>query len=788
MKANLRILLPLILLLTTLVVKADDFSDLNETIRLRAPVVQELKARGVLREGPNGFLEPASGAIDPVQRNLLDLENGERTRMFRIISQRDHVTVEEVAQAFQQLAAGAPKLRSAKTAVSVVTPQPLTKQAPADAGPIHPVSNDRSSALPLKVLTRPFANIYAAQQEDARKVAENVPAFSSFYVYQKDNGWYQVGSDNHGKKIGWMREADVIEWKQNLVVEFTHPEGRRPVLMFGGKEALVSIVNSPKSNRIEQVGSLYDKIDRGDLPPEFPVRTMEPRRAVQSSNQFYLLPIVNYEETEIDGREGRLLQLAAATRQRGAVLLSNERDRSELKREANQKYASGVKVDLVFVMDLTLSMGPFADRTLEMIKSCLHGIGADDQVVEAMRFGFWGYRDFPENCPGIEFNTRNYTPTLQRLSEFATTLRSVKETKVDSVDYPEDVFAGVSDSIQQTQWRKDALRLIVLVGDAPGRGPGESDPACASPNRPVGTRSGMNEESLRRLADESNIYITALYLYAAKWKQYAAAGERQFRTLAHNPNDQTGGENFRMVNARDTTVYAATAQSLADGILEHVMAAQGRGDGSVTQSVNRADGPIVETVEAARNAGRDLARNMFRGAMVEWLGKEDAATVPRDVTAWASDKDLIDPTIQSLEVKVFLTKDELNSLKLAVDRVLDAGTRGKITGEDFFQALQAVVAAAASSPEQIQTAETLAKTGLLPDFLKGLPYRSTLMDMSNESWRNMSPDAQDQFLRGVESKLRLYQAIHDNSENWQALNEGDDRDNWVAGVPLEELP
>ena len=73
---------------------------------------------------------------------------------------------------------------------------------------------------------------------------------------------------------------------------------------------------------------------------------------------------------------------------------------------------------------------------------------------------------------------------------------------------------------------------------------------------------------------------------------------------------------------------------------------------------------------------------------------------------------------------MFLTKDELNSLKLAVDRVLDAGTRGKITGEDFFQALQAVVAAAASNPEQIQTAETLAKTGLIPDFLKGLPYRS----------------------------------------------------------------
>jgi serine/threonine-protein kinase PpkA len=812
MKTKFRAVLPLLLVLTMTAAWADDFTDLKEAIQLREPAVKELKAHGMLREGPNGFLESASGAIDPAQRNILDRENSERLRMFQLVAQRNHLRPEEVAQAFQHLAARAPQFQAATPAAPVAAAQPVTSEPPANSQPSrpvsndrspaqpvtseppansepsHPVSNDRSPALPLKVLTRPFANVYAAREENSQKARENVPAFTAFYVYQKGNGWYQVGTDNHGKTIGWMREVDVIEWKQNLVVEFTHPEGRKPVLLFGDKEELVKIVSAPKSSRVERVDALYKKIDRGNLPSTFPVLTMEPQRAVQSRNQFYLLPIINSEDTEIDGREGRLLQLAATTRERGAVLLSNERNRSDLTRGADQKYSSGVKVDLVFVMDLTLSMGPFADRTMEMINNCLRGIGADDQVVEAMRFGFWGYRDFPENCPGIEFNTRNYTPTLQRLSEFATTLRSVKETKVDSVDYPEDVFAGVTDAIQQTQWRKDALRLMVLVGDAPGRRPGEFDPACSAPNRPVGTRSGMNEVSIRHLADESNVYVTALYLFVPKWKQYAAAGERQFRTFSRNPNDQPGGENFRMVNARDTTVFAATAQSLADGILQHVKSAQGRGNGSPDQNANPSTDINVETVESARTAGRDLASNMFRGAMVEWLGKEDAATIPQDVTAWATDKDLIDPTIQSLEVKVFLTKDELNSLKLVVDRVLDAGTRGKITGENFFQALQAVVAAAASNPEQIRTAETLAKTGLVPEFLKGLPYRSTLMDMNNESWRNMSPDAQDQFLRGVESKLRFYQAIHDNSENWQALNEGDDRDNWVASVPLDELP
>lgn len=393
---------------------------------------------------------------------------------------------------------------------------------------------------------------------------------------------------------------------------------------------------------------------------------------------------------------------------------------------------------------------------------------------------------WPKASPSSEYREGNYTPELQTLPDFARTLTGVQETKIDSIDYQEDVFAGVADAIQRTNWRPGALRTMILVGDAPGRGPKETDPWFTVGNQPVGTKSGMNEQSIRDLADDNNVYISGLYLKAPKWARYTETGERQFRTLSRNPNDQAGRENFRLVNARDTAIYGATAQSLAEEIVDSVLAAQGR-DGP-HRANESPPGGAVETVEAGREAGRELARNMFSGAMVEWLGKEDAATVPRDVTVWASDKDLTDPAIQSLDVQVFLTKNELNSLKLMVDQILNAGTRGKTTGEDFFQALRAVVATTTSNPDQIRNAETLAKTGLVPEFLKGLPYRSTLMDMSNESWRNMSPDAQDQFLRGVESKLRFYQAVHDNSERWQALNEGDDRDNWVAGTPLEQLP
>jgi hypothetical protein len=433
-------------------------------------------------------------------------------------------------------------------------------------------------------------------------------------------------------------------------------------------------------------------------------------------------------------------------------------------------------------------MGPYADRTLEMITDCTKRFGSDQKMMEAIRFGFWGYRDFPELCHGIEFNTRNYTPELQRLPDFAMTLRGVQETKVDSIDYEEDVFAGLADGIQKTHWRPDAIHILILVGDAPGREPGKPDPHCRVPVRPIGTKSGMDAESIRRLADQRQVYISALYLKNDNWKVYASIGEQQFRVFSRNPSDlRPGHESFRFINALDTNLYRATAQSLTDGIMESIVAAQ-----SHLPQLHKADGSHSESdvndPGGADSAGRELARKMFQGAMVEWLERKDPAQAPTDVTLWASDKDLVDPAIQSLDVQVFLTKNELNSLKLMVDQVYQAGTNGRLSGEDFFQELRAVVATTAKYPEQIRNADMFAKTGLVPDFLQGLPYRSTLMEMSDQVWRNMSPDAQDQFLRGVESKLRFYQEIHDTSERWQPLNEGDDQDDWVANVPLEALP
>src|SRR5215470_13095157 len=142
----------------------------------------------------------------------------------------------------------------------------------------RPVMIEGKTFLPLRVLARPFSNIY--KEPDAAKgtVEENVPTFQAYYVYTRPEvkaseteitGWYEVGSDNRGTVLGWMRAEDVLEWKQNMSLAYTHPEGRKPVLMFETREALLDLVKAPSDQRQQRAEALYATIDSAQtLPPD----------------------------------------------------------------------------------------------------------------------------------------------------------------------------------------------------------------------------------------------------------------------------------------------------------------------------------------------------------------------------------------------------------------------------------------------------------------------------------------------------------------------------------------
>ena len=115
-----------------------------------------------------------------------------------------------------------------------------------------PVSAADTKNVPLRILTRPGAVLYADSNGE-KVLKDNLPVFSSYFVYTRPsgellasgNGWYEVGSDDKGAVKGWIKGDDLFEWKQTMCLTFSHPDGRNPVLMFDEMDYLETLVNLP---------------------------------------------------------------------------------------------------------------------------------------------------------------------------------------------------------------------------------------------------------------------------------------------------------------------------------------------------------------------------------------------------------------------------------------------------------------------------------------------------------------------------------------------------------------
>lgn len=105
--------------------------------------------------------------------------------------------------------------------------------------------------LPLRLLTKPRASVYAAPDTTSARVEEGLPTFTeliatdiSGVAYDGTNfaptGWFGVAKVAGQAPIGYVQAQDVVEWHNGLVLTYTNPgvTGRKPVIMFSDAEAL----------------------------------------------------------------------------------------------------------------------------------------------------------------------------------------------------------------------------------------------------------------------------------------------------------------------------------------------------------------------------------------------------------------------------------------------------------------------------------------------------------------------------------------------------------------------
>lgn len=729
---------------------------------------------------------------------------------------------------------------------------------------------EAQTMLPLRALPRPAANIYDAKAaEPGAILVENVAPFSPLFVFGREavdlsdpanpKGWYQVGRTAEAAE-GWMQARDVMEWRQALVVSYTHPgtgeEARQPVLMFEDRETLRSLIES--DDREAQAQALYADIATGGNPAG--VVSVEPRRFVDIEDTFYVLPVLDYAEVDLFDEETRLLQIAAAVPNQRSdaetqTTLENKAFVEKSTKGATAEELVNLRADIVFVMDLTGSMGKHVEATKEAIKRLATSITDVPKLKERVRFGFVGYRDDLSVSPQLEFVSRNFTPELVDDAGFLKLVEEqVKASEISSDDYAEEVYAGIKTALE-TNWSENALRFIVQVGDA----------SAHEPRHPQNT-TGLGAAELRQMANDANVSMFSMHLREARAASDHPKAEMQFSRLTENPGVTRLG--VLPIDAADPASYdtqvATLASRLSESIRETLEKAEARaraaaadrtaasaaatpseansqGGGAATALAATQAGPSADDgelkdlpvelapQEAARSGGTsgglaglteelkdlpsaesdgpmtprmkamlgeeaddpnviataELAKEVADAALVNYLGGDPV----RDITFWAMDHDLVDPDKRAMDVRVLVTKEELNNLIVAMRQVTEAMQTADMTGLEFFASLQAVMAQVAKGQQiDFNNAQRLGSTNLLPRWIESLPYRSAILEMNNAVFEAMVPEERVRLEEELTAKLNYYVEVNNNTDVWQALNDQAGEAARVYPLPLTALP
>jgi len=632
------------------------------------------------------------------------------------------------------------------------------------------VCRERATNVPLRVLPRSFSRIYDSDDEGSVKY-ENIPAFHPMYVFQRrgvdstnsgtPSGWYQVGRNTTDDPLGWMRAADLLEWRQALILSYTHhgtgEEARQKVVMFQSLEALKELTESKGMER--RAARLYEKLRRGEVPEN--IVSKEPELFVDVMETFYLMPVVEFEKFDLNGEEARYLKVAAAVPgARGTTgVITGPGKPVDLTK---------LSVNAVFVLDMTKSMQPFMDRTKEALVRLSHLIDTKygDKFDLKTRFGLVGYRDDTRNAPGLEFTSFNFTPSLVSTRDLVAVLANdVRAAEVSSQGYSEQMFEGVDTALEKTEWDRDAVKFLIVVGDA-------SSHPVGHPQNP----NNLNASRLRDRAKDKQIHIMTMHLKDPKFPEDHTVAQTQFETLAQV--EGSVHQSYVDIDLSEPDSFLLAVQAVAEGIGERL---KGLADGEKPLETD----PAIPEASPSQRARLAFDR-IFDAALVEYMGRNTQP--PKDFVAWVLDRDLTDPAKRTLAVRVLIDRKQLSDLVVGLATVIKSLDRAQITQAKFLEALQELAAQAEKDPAQIAQASKLSETGLLPAFIEGLPYTSEVLSLSNELFAEMTAEQKSGLEGRLRAKLQQYRQINEDVGGWVKLNETDPPADMVYPLNIDALP
>lgn len=641
-----------------------------------------------------------------------------------------------------------------------------------------PLLQEGKTTLFQRVLSTPNCELL---ETHSAKQGKKIPAFSRFYVYKRENiankTLIEVGPDTFGKKVGWLDESCVVPWNMQMTLVFTNPSDRDRLLFFKDRSALENIINSDEPLSI--VNPIRQELAQNR--PHLSVLAQEPAEFVDFQKNFYLLPILQGEEVmNAKGFYERMLEVASVSKEADKSPVTTGSKKEEKSKDATKgsndpQEVVGFSAAVVFVIDSSISMDPYINRTREAIKQVYQQI-EKEQLGEQVKFGLVSFRSNTDVVKGLEYTSKMFVDpsTVKDGKDFMQKVASLKQATVSSKEFSEDAYAGINQALNEIQWNKFGARYLVLITDA----------GAIEGNNPIST-TGLDAKQLRLEAQHRGVAIYALHLKTPSGKKNHDQAQAQYTDLTFN--NYLNKSLYYPVNAGDVNEFGQKISTLARALTAQVkLAYQGEmAAGSVLTATESND----KKTEPENDIEKD-AMLLGKAMQLAYLGSTKGTKAPPVFKAWISDKDFAKPNVPTAEARILLTKSQLSDLSDVVSKIANAANEGLISPNDMFSQLRSIAAAMGQDPSKIKSDSStkIADLGLLGEYLDNIPYRSQITSIDEDTWKGMSVQEQEKFIRELHSKLRHYRIFNEDQSRWISLSDGSDARDFVYPVPLEALP
>ena len=624
------------------------------------------------------------------------------------------------------------------------------------------------TTLYQRVISHPGTVSYKSPNAEITGV---VDSFTPLYVYDKKvvNGeeWLEVSPSSGASSTQWIRSLNGSRWDKALSLTFTERMGRDPVMFFRSYDGLNQLITSEKLS--DELTRLVREYRHDTLDASSPLIALEPKASAVPREQFYLMPIFDHS-LEYEQYGLKMLKVGCINPGSGEVA-----PKTVVVPEP-RKFKSGV----AFVIDTTISMKPYIEKTKEFIHNTYNAL-EKSPLAEDLSLGVVAYRNSTRHDQNIEYVSRVVSPLtpVSGRQVMERGLNDLDEAKVSTHAFNEDAFAGIMSAIERLDWNPYAIKLAVLITDA---GAIRNDDKYSS--------TGLNEEEMRDLLAQKGIRLLVVHLQTEAGKRHGLAKtEKQYRTLTSvkDANLKSVYLPLPAYNAQTASQQFGKLSKAMVNILLKIM--KQNAEGQMTQK------PEAVAAATPEEKMAQIAQCIGYAAQLEFVGSEKNTQAPRMLEAWAVDKDLVSlsegkPT-EALSVTVLLNKRQLDSLAYQLQTVVDAAKSARdIDSSQLFQRIVSLSAQTVRDPNKLQeggSAANIAELGVLPEFLEGLPYVSWIMGMTAEGWSAMSSMEQDAKIRELESKIQLYKEYHNDTANWKSFGSPDPADAMYR-VPLTSLP